>query len=338
MKTMKTMKPDKYLILLEKFFRKEATPEEIRELTQWINHPEARKEFETHCEEIWAQAPTETEKETEQEMWHALTQKIDTRKHRTYLKISPTLYRIAATILLPISIGLAIYTFSNIKNDTIKDAEAVEIVVDYGQKASLTLPDGTKAWLNSASKLTYTGNYNQKERKIRLEGEAYFEVAKNPKKKFTVCCNGLNIEALGTIFNVKGYRTDKSVTAALLEGSIKVYDQKNAIVLSPNQRLCFDKTNRNFVKTEIQDNREIDFWRRNILYFKSTSLADIAKTLERMYGITILFETEELKPVLFSGSIRNNSLTNVFHVISLTYPLTYKTENDTIIIGKETTN
>lgn len=329
------MKPEKYILLLEKFFRKETTREEIKELTEWINEPGSRKNFETHCKEMWMQASEKTDKETEEEMWQNLRQKTGDAQKQIRFGIPAAIYRIAATILLPVCIGLGAYTFRN--NMTYKNLEneIVETVVDRGQKASLTLPDGTKVWLNSATKLTYSSNYNRKERTVQLEGEAYFEVAKNPEKKFTVSCNGLNIEALGTTFNVKGYPTDKTVSTSLLEGKVKVYNDKNSILLAPQQRLNYNKINKDFIQTEIKDTREIDFWRRNILYFRSASLEEIATTLERMYGITVVFETEELKKIPFSGSIRNNSLSNVFHVISLTYPLKYKLEKDTVNITRD---
>jgi len=329
------METDKYFILLEKFFRKEASPEEIKELTEWINQSGARRSFEAQCEEIWMQTSTETDKKTEQDIWAALQRKIKGKEEKRHFRINPALYRIAATILLPICLGLAIYAFHSNRIYKNMEAEVVETVVDRGQKASLTLPDGTKVWLNSATKLAYGGDYNRKERRVQLEGEAYFEVAKNPGKKFTVSCNGLNIEALGTTFNVKGYQADETVSTSLLEGSVKVYNDKNSVLLAPHQRLNYNKTNSSFTKTEIKDAREIDFWRRNILYFRSASLEEIAKTLERMYGITVLFETEELKKIPFSGSIRNNSLSNVFHVISLSYPLKYKLEKDTVTITRE---
>ena len=92
------------------------------------------------------------------------------------------------------------------------------VAVDYGQKANLTLPDGTKVWLNSATHLSYDAEYNKSDRKIYLDGEAYFEVAKNKDKRFIVCCNDLEIEALGTTFDVKGYGDDLSVTTLLAEG------------------------------------------------------------------------------------------------------------------------
>ena len=329
------MKPEKFILLLEKFFHKEITREEIKELTGWIQQSGLRKNFEAHCKEMWEQASSEIDKETQKEIWRAIKQETGNYQKYKYFSISPTVYRIAASILLAVCLGLGIYIFRSDMAYKNMENEMVETVVDRGQKASLTLPDGTKVWLNSATKLTYNSNYNRKERMVQLEGEAYFEVAKNPEKKFTVSCNGLNIEALGTSFNVKGYYTDQTVSTSLLEGKVRVYNDKNSILLAPQQQLSYNKTTNDFTQTEIKDTREIDFWRRNILFFKSASLEEIAKTLERMYGITVVFETQELKDIPFSGSIRNNSLSNVFHIISLTYPLKYKLEKDTVTITSD---
>jgi len=96
--------------------------------------------------------------------------------------------------------------------------------------------------------------------------------------------------------------------------------------------LTFSKNDNIFARTQIKDEREIDFWRRNILYFRSTTLGDMAITLERMYGVTIRFEDETLKEIPFSGSIRNASLHNVFHILSLSYPISCTIENDVITI------
>ncbi|EXY33642.1 fecR family protein [Bacteroides fragilis str. 3397 T10] len=111
------------------------------------------------------------------------------------------------------------------------------VAVDYGQKANLTLPDGTKVWLNSATHLSYDAEYNKSDRKIYLDGEAYFEVAKNKDKRFIVCCNDLEIEALGTIFDVKGYGDDLSVTTLLAEGSVRVSNKREFEIKSKNSKL-----------------------------------------------------------------------------------------------------
>ena len=207
------------------------------------------------------------------------------------------------------------------------------ITVPAGQHIDVQLPDGTKVWLNASSRLTYPETFDRRERRVTLEGEAYFEVAKNKDKRFIVCCNDLEIEALGTTFDVKGYGDDLSVTTLLAEGSVRVSNKANTTLLKPGEKVEYHKNKQTFTKSPISDLREIDFWRNNMLIFNSSSLAEIATTLERMYGVKVVFDSEKLKNVLFSGTIRNSSLHNVFYIISLTYPLTYKLEGDTVKIG-----
>ncbi|TWV14668.1 DUF4974 domain-containing protein [Bacteroidaceae bacterium HV4-6-C5C] len=325
---------DKYNILIEKLFTKRATIDEIRALSHWIASYDNHKEFDSYCEKAWENCIKEPNQIIEKEIWSNLKDTIKKEeKQKLHYRLPISLYKIAISILIPICIGLSSYIIINMYEDSTN--VPFEAVVDYGQKANLTLPDGTKVWLNSGSKLSYDNAYNKKERAICLNGEAYFEVAKNPNRKFIVSCNGLKVEALGTIFNVKGYQEDHYVTAALLEGRIKVYRNNQETILIPNEALEYNKLSGNFTKQKIADMREIDFWRRNMLYFRSATLESISKTLERTYGITIKFESKELKNITFSGSIRNNSLANVFHIISLTYPLSYKTNKDTVIISKE---
>jgi len=322
---------DKYKTLLDKFFNKEATKEEIDMLANWMKEKDVPEEFDSYSEQLWDLTSNQSDKQTEKEMWDIIAAKTGNRKKRFYL--NPMLYRIASMILLPICICMGVYITTLSKIDKERESDIFEMLVDKGQKASVILPDGTKAWINSGTRLSY--NFSNNERKVSLEGEAYFEVAKNNERRFIVNCNSLNIEALGTAFNVKGYNSDETVSVALMEGKVKVFNDANAAILSPNQSLSFNKNNDVFTRAEIKDNREIDYWRRNILYFRSASLAEIAKTLERMYGVTVNFEDEELKQVPFSGSIRNSSLNNVFHIISLTYPINYDIKNDVITINKD---
>ena len=302
-----------------------------------LHRPElaTHERFENYSDDLWAKDEHDVNPEIVQHIWkdieHNIAKASQEKQHRRLL----TIYRIAAAVLLPLTVALSAWFISDMCNDRHRANEVCEVVVDRGQKASLTLPDGTKVWMNSSSRLKYNNNYNQEKRDIELEGEAYFEVAPNPDKAFTVHCGDLNIEALGTAFNVKGYQDDDDVTVSLLEGKVRIYNDDYGTCLTPNQSLCYDRPGMRFTKTDIRDSREVDFWRRNILYFRSATLAEMAKTLERMYGVTIRFEDEELKQVTFSGSIRNNSLTNVFHIISLTYPLSYQMEKDTIIVRKK---
>ena len=264
------MEQHDYIVLLEKFFKKEASSEERRILIEWIRKPGIRNEFNLLCEQMWKEAAVEIDKTVEEEMWNHLQRNLDEPKILSPKKRrwQPIIYKVAATILLPVCLGLATYFGVEHMNKVSQDPFMV--AVDYGQKANLTLPDGTKVWLNSATHLSYDAEYNKSDRKIYLE---------------------------------------------------------------PGEKVEYHKSKQTFTKSVISDMREIDFWRNNMLIFNSSSLAEIATTLERMYGVKVVFDSEKLKNVLFSGTIRNSSLHNVFYIISLTYPLTYELEGDTVRIG-----
>ena len=240
----------------------------------------------------------------------------------------PTRMRIlaaaAAVILLCLSVG-TVYLYMQ--------PTSLQTVSTMAETRNVILPDGSSVLLNRHSSLSYPKRFKSDNREVQLTGEAYFEVAKNKDKRFIVCCNDLEIEALGTTFDVKGYGDDLSVTTLLAEGSVRVSNKTNTTLLKPGEKVEYHKNKQTFTKSPISDLREIDFWRNNMLIFNSASLAEIATTLERMYGVKVVFDSEKLKNVPFSGTIRNSSLHNVFYIISLTYPLTYKLEGDTVKIG-----
>lgn len=326
------MDSERYIELMERYLRHEATSEEKEELSQWIETAQMKSTFGEVYRERWNAASLELDDATRDEMWQALSQQIKAEHSAGRRRVLKTVYRVAAVILLPIVVFLAVVAYyEGGKSDA--DNTPFSFVVDSGQKASMTLPDGTKVWLNSATKLSYYPSYNRDDRRVYLNGEAYFEVAKNPDKKFVVSCQGVEIEALGTTFDVKGYDDDAKISTSLLEGAVKVSYEGQSVLLAPQEEVSFDKEMQLFAKSSIADCRQVDFWRRNILYFRSATLAEIAKTMERLYGISVVFESEELKNISFSGSIRNNSLTNAFYIISLTYPLTYEIDRDVVKIG-----
>lgn len=175
------MEQHDYIVLLEKFFKKEASSEERRILIEWIRKPGIRNEFNLLCEQMWKEAAVEIDKTVEEEMWNHLQRNLDEPKILSPKKRrwQPIIYKVAATILLPVCLGLATYFGVEHMNKVSQDPFMV--AVDYGQKANLTLPDGTKVWLNSATHLSYDAEYNKSDRKIYLDGEAYFEVAKKQR-------------------------------------------------------------------------------------------------------------------------------------------------------------
>ncbi len=326
------MDSDQYIEMMNRYLRHEATSEEKAELLRGIGTSQMQQVFDEKAAGLWNSASSELDEETRNEMRQNLLQHIREERSVGRRHLWKKICRIASVVLLPVAVFLAVVAYYEI-GQAESDKTPFSFVVDSGQKASMTLPDGTKVWLNSASKLSYYPSYNRDDRRVYLTGEAYFEVAKNPDKKFVVACQGVEVEALGTTFNVKGYDDDATVSTSLIEGSVRVSHDDRSVLLDPSETVDFDKSSRLFAKSKIEDNRQVDFWRRNILYFRSATLAEIAKTMERLYGVSVEFESDALKEISFSGSIRNNSLTNAFYIISLTYPLTYEIDRNVVKIG-----
>ena len=202
--------------------------------------------------------------------------------------------------------------------------EIFEIVAERGQKSSVTLPDGSRVMINSASTISYTSDYNVKERNVFLSGEAYFDVASNADIPFVVHADKVSVTALGTEFNVKAYAEDPYVVTTLVEGGVRTEAGTQYELLTRMQEASYNKEADVLLAYDVKDISRAVPWIRNELLFENESLVDIAVTLERMYNVTIVFEDEAAKGYSYTGLIRNNSLQNVLELISSTSPVGYK--------------
>ena len=122
-------------------------------------------------------------------------------------------------------------------------AQPLTVITHLGERSQVVLPDGTKVWLNSASSVEYVAPFFSRERRVKMDGEAYFEVQHDAQAPFVVSTNGLDIKVLGTRFNIRNDDSDHRITTVLLEGAVKAYasgDEKAAVRLRPSQQLVFD--------------------------------------------------------------------------------------------------
>ena len=122
-------------------------------------------------------------------------------------------------------------------------AQPLTVITHLGERSQVVLPDGTKVWLNSASSVEYVAPFFSRERRVKMDGEAYFEVQHDAQAPFVVSTNGLDIKVLGTRFNIRNDDNDHRITTVLLEGAVKAYasgDEKAAVRLRPSQQLVFD--------------------------------------------------------------------------------------------------
>ena len=182
--------------------------------------------------------------------------------------------------------------------------ELNKLYVPAGQRAQLTLSDGTEVWINSGSTLIYPAQFSEKQRDVTLQGEAYFSVTENHKRPFTVNTERLKMEVLGTEFNVFSYPESGYTQTVLVEGSLRVSIRgANAkqTLLSPNQQATLYNNNLIIEKTTHPDHL---LWRNGIYAFNNECLIDIIKKLELYYDITIQVEDPEKFNVRYTGKFR----------------------------------
>ena len=168
-----------------------------------------------------------------------------------------------------------------------------------------------------------------------MDGEAYFEVAKDSLNRFVVQAGDLAVEALGTSFNVKAYEEDNQAVVTLFQGKVKTSVGRDEAFLLPDQAVSYLKNKGQLKKSTLNDAYRACLWRNNELAFNDEALSEIAVLLNRMYNIQVVFKSEKVKALRFTGVITNNSLDNIIELISLTSPIIYTSKGDTIIIDEK---
>lgn len=293
-----------------------------------------RKQFDSYCRSVWDSAGSDPalfpDEARKKRMKEKILNRIDAQEdaERMFRKrkkrISVLLSSCAAAVIL------AVVTISLLLPDGRKELE-YEVVADRGQKSSVTLPDGSRVWLNSASRICYSSDFNRNRRDIVLEGEAYFEVAKNEKIPFIVYASGMSVRAVGTEFNVRNYPEEGEVRATLVEGQVIASANGESASLRYGQEAVLDKSSGIMSSSQAADLNHLVPWRKSEILLSGESLEKLSGVLSRLYNVDIVFEDERIKEYTYTGLIRNNSLQNVLELISNTSPVKYEMNGDCIV-------
>lgn len=195
----------------------------------------------------------------------------------------------------------------------------------------VVLSDGTKVWVNSMSKLHFPNQFALNERKVTLEGEAYFEVQHEASRPFIVESGASKVKVLGTEFNVNNY--GEHVETTLKEGKVEVSNKRDKVILIPGEQ---SKSDENGIKTAKVDIQQILSWKNNEFLFRDENVVSIASQLSRWYGVQIKFRGNINYKKLYTGSInRDVHLSEVIHMLEFVSDLTFGLENNEMIIQKE---
>lgn len=363
---------DIYISLILRHLKNEISETEKQELFHWVYSKKENEKFFYNLKDIWETAQyqsisktADTDAEWQKLAFNAIQQETD-HFHKKIVN-TRTIYRaiqIAAVIVVTFGIGFFVQKYIP------EETNYASVNVPYGAKSELELPDGSKVWVNSGSKIKYPTNVYNKDVTLYLEGEAYFDIVKNPKRVLTVKTSTINIQVHGTTFNVKSYNDEEIVETTLLEGSISITGKvgnnviKEPIFLKPNEQATLTKSKQNIEigqqKQELANTKEAakDFkkipsnmnpkiqikegidvesfvmWKYNMLVFKNERFEDLAIKLERWYNVEITIKNEELKNSRYTGTFEKETVEQAMKALSISLPFKYHIDKNQISIQK----
>lgn len=212
----------------------------------------------------------------------------------------------------------------------------VEQKVNSGVKGFVSLPDGSRVWLNSGSELSFPAEFDTVARVVRLDGEAFFDVVSEPERPMYIeCRDRIVVRVTGTEFNITSYGNDNSFSLLLVSGNLTVKDKVSGKVysLSSSQQLTvFDDSSLRPVKTRpvIED---MTGWKEGRLVFDDTSMEEVVKRLERWFGIKVVVTDECIEDYRFTATFETESVTRVFDILEKSSGIKYSLVGNTVTLS-----
>lgn len=320
-------------LLITRYLSQQTTTEENEQLTDWIASSPLNETTFYAIKTVWQESENVSRADSQSAL-NKLKLKQAAATERSLKRIAPSRWYAIAAALIGIMLvfgGGYQYYFQN------DDIEDVQQVTKAGQKKVFKLEDGTTVYLAPQSTLSYSAKLGRSKRIVTLKGEAYFEVSKNPHRPFVVHTAELDVQVLGTHFNVKSYKSNNQTTVSLLEGKVKVIlsgDDEDDYLLSSGQQLSLNHLNHRIYQHQF-DVAAVTGWITNTLVFKNDRLADAAEKMEKIYGIKIVFADQATADTRLYASFENESLINVLETIKAAGNVAYKITGNKVYLTLE---
>jgi transmembrane sensor len=299
--------------LIQKYTEGTASEEEIQKLMNWYDAAPIG-------DVQWHASDPDEKKNVYNRMLGRLKREITPGRARIY-NLSWT--RIAAILVLIMGAAIIAFQFSSPFSGSY-----ITVINQFGKTQLVRLPDSSSVWLNASSTLSYVRSF-KKNRELKLDGEAYFEVTHDTKHPFIVDAGGVQTTVLGTSFNIKAYGTANTTAISVITGKVKVTNNaEDLAVLTPSMQLQFNREHQT-VKTVNIDTSDVLSWKKGMLQFEGQTLAEIAGTLEKWYGVTILFAKPGMRNCRYYMGFENTiSLDKLLSVMSELTEMQYTFSND----------
>ncbi len=317
------------ILLLRKYVGNRCTKQELEQVRQILASGSYERELEAVLQE---EALNDMADESDVKNFDSdsvLYRINSTIKPVRKINISRWSLGIAASLLLVLSAG---YLFWKSRLQPVKDLPQLSLITTAGQQKKVTLADGTAITLNCGSTLRYTAGFTGSKREVYLDGEAFFNVVHDVNHPFVVHTGRLNVQVLGTSFNVRSYLADTRATVSVATGKVGVNgnEAKGTYMLLPGERLSYNKNNQ-FKKDNISQD-EISGWQKGILIFRLETIQEIAPVLERYYGVSIAINPAHIPRKQVTASFTQKTLPQVLEILSQTGGFIYTISRNEVTI------
>lgn len=246
-----------------------------------------------------------------------------------------SLLKYAAVFILAFAMGsLSLYFFNRNQNTELSSLYNT-IEVPNGERSQISLYDGTKVWLNSGTKFKYPVAFSRNTRDVFIEGEAFFDVAKDKKHPFIVNAGKLKVEVLGTRFNVCAYPEDGEFTTTLEEGSVNATNTANGqqMQLKPGEQVILNRET-NGLKYQKVNTDLYTSWKENLLRLEDAPFEEVIKKMERWYDVKITVDPAINTRERYTMTIKTESLREMLQLVSRTTKINYEIKENTVLIKK----
>lgn len=342
--------------IIVRYLQQEITEDELHHLESWLEEDVAHRVcfFELKNISDSSRRSFPISEDMNEASWQKMKARIEIDKDRN--KKNPSQITVlnaffksslkyAVIIIIALGMGWGLNEIRKDNNSSSPSDNAIaynEIQVQKGGRANtLFLSDGSKVVLNAATTLKYPSSFSSHEREVYLDGEAYFEVAKDEKRPFIVKLKRQHITVLGTTFNVASYANETYCKTTLFSGSIslEVFDDKgasmNRMYLKPNQQALSDSQSGSIFLKEVDTTVE-KAWIQGIYKFKDEPLSTIVKQLENYYDVNIYLEDEHLEHICYTGSFSfDQGITDILNIINSDKQFKYRQIGKNIFIASK---
>jgi ferric-dicitrate binding protein FerR (iron transport regulator) len=339
--------------LVARYLAGRCSDSELNQIQNWLEEDRSHRQLMSEYVRIWEAAEDREVAlgrmfDAEQD-WRILQKRIAQKPSKDsglaqYINQSLTfvyfgmgqMMRVAAVLLIASLTGIIVYQnfYSPPIVETVEPTLR-EIVTSKGQRADLTLSDGTRVQLNADSRLTLPDVFRADKREVFLEGEAFFDVTKNPDKPFLIHTKSALVRILGTSLGIRSYPEDVTVRVVVKEGRVALThgdgSAQEEAILSPGEMGSLDLANYNITTKKVEDMDLLLSWTEGYLKFKDTKMTEVALQLERKYDIEVILGSERIREMRLTANLSSRSIRNVLDVVAASLGIEYEMDQQNVI-------